>query len=112
MKWIYLIKAELEGVEYYKIGVTGRLPETRLKELQTGNALSLELIHIFKTHFGTLLEARLHRNYAESNENGEWFALKTDEVGNFLDTCQRIENNFKYISENNTYMDDKKWKKF
>ena len=54
MKWIYLIKAELEGIEYYKIGITKREPQKRLKELQTGNALQLELVKIFHTEFGNL----------------------------------------------------------
>ncbi len=112
MKWIYLIKAELEGVEYYKIGVTRRLPETRLKELQTGNALKLELVHIFKTKFGTLLESTLHRKYSNLQESGEWFGLTMEDVNTFLKNCEKIENNFQFFEENNTYMDDKKWRKF
>jgi hypothetical protein len=110
MKWIYLIKAELEGIGYYKIGITSRTPEKRLKELQTGNALKLELVNVFPTKFNTLFESTLHRTYAIEKESGEWFSLSQDQVKDFLNTCQKIENNLKCISENNTFFDDKKWK--
>ena len=99
MKWIYLIKAELEGKEYYKIGITTRLPEKRLKELQTGNALKLELVMTFRTRFGNLFEGTLHRTFSLEKETGEWFSLNTEQVRGFLDTCQTIENNFKLIQE-------------
>ncbi len=110
MKWIYLIKAELEGIEYYKIGITARTPEKRLKELQTGNALKLELINVFQTKFNTLFESTLHRTYVIEKEYGEWFSLNQDQVKDFLNICQKIENNLICISENNTYFNDKKRK--
>lgn len=110
-KWIYLIKAELEGIEYYKIGLTGRAPETRLKELQTGNALKLEIVCTFQTNFGNMFESTLHRTFSIENESGEWFSLNNDQVNNFLNTCTRIEDNLSIIFEQNTYILNKKSKK-
>lgn len=111
-KYIYLIKAELEDIEYYKIGLTGRSPQTRLKELQTGNALKLELVCSFKTNYGNLIESTLHRSYSIHNESGEWFSLSNEQVNNFLITCKRIEENFCIIFEQNSYILNKKSKKF
>jgi hypothetical protein len=112
VKWIYLIKAEIEDVEYYKIGITKREPMKRLKELQTGNALQLELIKVFHTNFGNLFESTLHRTYLMEKEKGEWFALTKEQVDGFILTCNKIENNLRYVYENNSFIENKKWKKY
>ena len=112
MKFIYLIKAEIDNIEHYKIGITSRDPEYRLKELQTGNSSPLEIIQKFKTNYGNLMESTLHRTYCLDKQMGEWFSLNKEQVDNFLTVCENIENNFKNISSDNTFLDKNRWKKF
>ncbi len=98
MKYIYLIKTELEGEEFYKIGVS-KAPELRLKELQTGNALDLKLIKTYQTKFGSLLEKSLHRTFSIVNKRGEWFSLNNEQVENFIEICEKINNNLSIVYE-------------
>ncbi len=107
MKWIYLIKAEKDGIEYYKIGITKRDPNKRVKELQTGNALNLELITKFKSNYGNVLENTLHRNFSIEKEKGEWFSLTKEQVSDFQNTCKRIESNLKCVFEESTIYNKK-----
>jgi predicted GIY-YIG superfamily endonuclease len=103
--FVYLINAE--GTNKYKIGVS-KNTKLRLKALQTGSSERLTLIKEFKTNFGYKLEGALHRNYASKQVAGEWFELSLDEVAKFLDICQVLENNFQFLLEKNTYVQDKK----
>lgn len=107
MKIIYLIKAISDlGDISYKIGITGRNPEQRLKELQTGTSQELKVISTFKSKYGTLLESALHTHY--EHIRGEWFNISNEEVHNFLEVCSKIENNLKIIHEENTYFQQKR----
>jgi hypothetical protein len=112
MKWIYLIKAEKDDIEYYKIGITKKDPELRLKQLQTGNALKLELICKFKSEYGNILENTLHRTFLIEKENGEWFSLSREQVLDFMNICNRIENNLKCVHEESTLYSLSNKKKF
>ena len=107
MKNIYLIKTELEGVSYYKIGITYRTPEKRLKELQTGNAAKMMLINSYQTKFGNLFETTLHRTYISEKGLGEWFLLSDKQIEEFITTCEKLEKNLDCISQNNTYWEKK-----
>lgn len=101
MKWVYLIKAEKYDLIHYKIGIT-KNPTKRLKQLQTGNSLKLELLSVYETNFGNKFEKILHRTYNLLNENGEWFNLSDIDVKNFIKTCNTIENNLKILKENSS----------
>ena len=110
MKLIYLIKAVFDGQQYYKIGITSRTAEKRLKELQTGNALKLEIVDTFNTKFGNLFEKTLHRTFTNENSIGEWFLLTNEQVIDFLTICNRVESNLECISQDSTYWEQKKGK--
>lgn len=97
----------MEDEVYYKVGITTRSPEQRLKELQTGNALKLELVHTYKSKYGTILESTLHRTYCLEHQTGEWFSLSDDQVRDFLNNCITIENNLELVFQS-TYMEGKK----
>lgn len=113
MKWIYLIKAESElGEESYKIGITKRKPEQRLKELQTANSSELSIVETFKTDIGNEVETTLHRTYGTSNLKGEWFDLTDEQLESFLSNCEIIESNLKIIRKNNSWYQKKYSQKF
>lgn len=87
----------------YKIGITGRDPKKRVKELQTGTPNDLNILYTFETKYGNLLEVTLHRHYNIDNIRGEWFTLSNEEINNFLNECYKIENNFKTLHDESPY---------
>jgi len=104
---VYLIKASLNDDIVYKIGWTKRHPMDRIREMKTGNAHDLDIVHIFKSEWGTKIESALKRKFKEYSLQGEWFCLKNDDVFNFIDYCKNIENNFIFLKDNNTWFSEK-----
>ena len=102
MKWIYLIKADFDNNTHYKIGIASN-PNKRIKTLQTGNSVTLELVQMFKSEHVFSLEKALHRTYVLESKRGEWFLLDDIQVENFLINCLKIENNLKLLAENDKF---------
>ncbi|MFJ8028453.1 GIY-YIG nuclease family protein [Streptomyces sp. NPDC096311] len=73
---VYLIGSP--GSPLVKIGWTDN-PERRLRHLQTGSPVPLELLALFEG--GHIAEAELHRRFADKRRHGEWFDLGSDPVG-------------------------------
>ncbi|WP_435191318.1 GIY-YIG nuclease family protein [Streptomyces sp. bgisy126] len=53
-------------------------PERRLRHLQTGSPVPLQLLALFEG--GAVMEAALHRRFADKRRHGEWFDLGSDPV--------------------------------
>jgi hypothetical protein len=102
---VYLINQH--GTNNFKIGLS-KDPEKRLKELQTANGDSLDLIHTFNTRYAFKLESALHRVYASKKTIGEWFQLELKDVNSFLEECVKRETILNILFEQNTYLQDKK----
>lgn len=96
--YIYLIE-NTETLEY-KIGITRNDPEKRLKQLQTGSAAILDLKAWFHTKYPYRLESILHKNYAPSHVHGEWYALTSEQVENFLVVCTKNDQAIISLLEN------------
>ncbi len=60
-----------------KIGWTDN-PKRRLRDLQTGSPVLLQLLAVFEG--GPIVEADLHRRFADKRRHGEWFDLGPDPV--------------------------------
>jgi hypothetical protein len=86
MGYVYLI--EDSDNETYKIGVTRRNCEKRLRKLQTGNSTKLELKYIFETEYPFRLESILHNIFRDYKVLNEWYALPKNIVDDFLLICQ------------------------
>jgi len=68
-----------------KIGFSNK-PESRLKQLQTGNPEALQLhyaIDVDKKHVN-LLERYLHKDIGYKRIKGEWFSMTKKEVIDYL----------------------------
>ena len=102
---VYLINQV--NTNKYKIGVTKKSVNERLKQLQTGSSESLVTVKEFETNYGFRLETLLHRHYNCKKTIGEWFELTEQDVAIFLKTCETYEGNFKLLEEHNTYYQDK-----
>lgn len=108
MGFVYLIN--IEKTDLYKIGITRKTVEERMKSLQTGNPLKLVLVDSYKSDkhqkIETIIHRRLkHKKYiSEDFENlkGEWFQLTFQETLEFKKICIQIEESIVYISKNST----------
>lgn len=76
--YIYFIGDE--AVSMVKIGYSDK-PSRRLRELQIGSPVKLNIIHKIKGN--KITEEQLHRKFADCKSHGEWFIVK-DDLKNFL----------------------------
>jgi hypothetical protein len=105
---VYLV-GDSEKENYYKIGVTRGDINKRIKKLQTGNGGDIYLISHYETKYPFILEKMLHNKYKEFQIINEWFLLEKEEVDNFLNICEMLNNNVMSLEDN--YFFNKKYKK-
>ena len=102
MEIVYLLCELGSHPEKYKIGITKEDPRKRIKQLQTGCANEIALIHTYESRFYRKIESFLHKEYAKysTGEGGtEWFELPPEVIFGFIDRCTQIDNNFKALEE-------------
>ena len=98
MGYVYLICDPSN--DRFKIGVTRNKVDKRVKKLQTGNSCELFISDIYETEWPFRLETFLHNFYKQKRILNEWFALDVQDVTSFHETCRRLENNIKVLSNN------------
>jgi hypothetical protein len=96
--YIYLIECDNGYEKKYKIGFS-KHPEQRLLELKTGNPEIIEIKKLFITKHNRRVEMALHNRYALIRTNGEWFYLEQKDVNEFMDLCNKYENNFDILKK-------------
>ena len=107
--YVYLIN--IKDTDKYKIGITKNLPKDRLKELQTGNPIDLEVIDFYQSYLYRKIETVIHRLFKHKkyiiedfkNLKGEWFLLKNEDVASFTNSCKKIEDNLKFLKNNSVF---------
>jgi hypothetical protein len=104
---IYLISSETNGQKLYKIGITRRAIEVRMKELKTGNAAELAIVDSFQSKWATKIEASLHRQFKRKKISGEWFELSEQDLSDFRGKCMLLHENFDLMERSNTYVIDR-----
>ena len=97
---IYFI-AERDGSSntgFIKIGLVrerdGRDSYDRIKEHQTGNPRSLELLNVVKTVLVSTVENTLHREYAGRRVSGEWFKLDQPALADAVARCRVLAETY------------------
>lgn len=89
---IYFIQAS--GTNRYKIGLTTRPIEERMKELNSRqSAYPLVLIHSVLANVRTV-EKELHKAFSDYRVHGEWFEMMSNEVQqvrNALSCLQQVQ---------------------
>lgn len=101
--FVYLICAEFENRKLYKIGITRRSIEKRIKELKTGNCSSMYLVDYFDSKWGSKIESQVHIIYDSCRLSGEWFDLSNDDLLSFKENCKMIHDNLELLNSYNTY---------
>jgi len=102
---VYLICAEFESQQLYKIGFTKRDINKRIKELKTGNPAEFYIVDSFSSKWGTKIESQLHKKYISKKINREWFRLDEKDIEDFKGQCELIHNNLNLVSQNMYYKD-------
>lgn len=85
--YVYLIKAGHKKTDPVKIGYS-KDPEDRLKTLQTGNPIKLQLYMKIKCNdeaHARRLERTLHEMLGSQNLRNEWFRLKNTQIPTLLE---------------------------
>jgi hypothetical protein len=96
---VYLIESVRDYDVVYKIGYTRKSSKNRSKQLQTGNDGELKIIHQFNTQNKLFLEKTLHNLFSHKKIKNEWFKLDLEDVVNFPELCNKIENNLNIINK-------------
>lgn len=99
--YVYLICDSIN--DYYKIGRTKHNPADRLNGLKTGNGNELTLIDSYESDIYKIIEKQLHLRYKHLKVRLEWFDLPSEDVFNFIKTCESIEDTIKFLNEHNFY---------
>ena len=97
--FVYLI-GELDNKDVYKIGMTKKDINLRIKELQTGSSNELYIRSYFKTSKPHKLEKMLHRYFSHNKKINEWFILTEEQANNFIKICQEHEDIIKALKDN------------
>lgn len=98
---VYLINET--NSDRYKIGITKKDVNKRLKQLQTSNPNELWVVHEYKTDYANKLEKVLHNFFRVKKLEGEWFLLNDDDVLNFKDICIEKEKVIEFMVKNNDF---------
>ena len=86
--------------DHFKIGVTKGTIENRINELQTGNSSELHITNSHKTNYPFRVEKMLHSKFSNYRVHGEWFNLPNEEIFNFNETCNKIDEVIEALKDN------------
>jgi hypothetical protein len=99
--FVYLITDWSSNPEKFKVGVTKKTPEDRLRSLHTGSSGELVLLKTYESENYRRIETVLHRGYKPYSTDGgkEWFELPPTLALDFFNECKKIDDNIKYLQE-------------
>lgn len=88
------------STDLFKIGLTTGSIENRMKKLQTGNGSEMHIVTFHETNYPYKVEKMLHNKFSPKKELNEWFSLTAEDVSNFSQTCEQIEETIKSLLDN------------
>jgi hypothetical protein len=100
-----LLMVDIEGKEFFKIGITSGSINKRIKSLQTGNPNKIQYLNHYESKEYRLIERMFHAKYNMNKTlaENEWFNLSNDEVLNFIIDCQKFEETIKFLKKENQF---------
>lgn len=96
---VYLLKIVNDDKSLYKIGFTRGSIYKRIRELQTGCPYQINVVDIYSSEYGTIIERSLHNMFSHSKTYGEWFELGVEDEVKFKKLCEQYENIQKLINK-------------
>lgn len=103
--YVYLLMSVDSSDEItYKIGITRRDINKRIKELQTGNGNKITLLKSYRTKNFLKVERFLHKKYGMSKTEAmnEWRTLTDENVLSFISDCEKADENIEFLLKNNS----------
>lgn len=107
MGYVYLLlQVNDYGEEVYKIGVTKRDVETRIRELQTGNPNQISVLRVYESDNYLKVEQWMHRKHGASKTiaKNEWRNLTNNQVISFLDDCKNADETIIILKKTNPFI--------
>lgn len=105
--YVYLLADGLKE-NIYKIGVTRGSIENRIKKLQTGNAGEIYICRYYQTDIPFFIEKHLHLQFFSKKIKNEWFLLTAEDVLDFSNKCNKIEEMYNSLQDNYFFAKNKK----
>lgn len=87
---VYLLAEFCDGGGF-KIGITKRSIEQRIKEAQTGNSNEIILVNSYESENYKKIEGMLHRKFGTTRKRGEWFDLTHEQVVSFTEEAKKAD---------------------
>jgi hypothetical protein len=84
----------------FKIGISTKNIDLRLRSLKTGNGSEITLVKSFNTIHHRKVEKWMHNKHHSKRLVGEWFALNDDDIIEFISDCQKAHDTFECLIEN------------
>jgi hypothetical protein len=106
MGFVYLLLSINDyGEEVYKIGVTKRNVDTRIRELQTGNPNKISVLRIYDSDNYLKVERWMHRKYFDSKTEAknEWRNLTNEQIISFLEDCKSADETITILKKTNPF---------
>ena len=103
MAFVYLL-CDSGQDNMFKIGITKKAIEKRIKELQTGNGSEIFLADYHETEYPYYIEKMLHQKFRNNRTNGEWFELDCNNIKTFKEECNRLEELIDQMKNNIFFM--------
>jgi len=76
----------------FKIGITTKAVDVRLKQLQTGISQELFIVNHYQSENYRQIERFLHKKYCPDKAMGEWFNLSPEAINNFISDAVYYDN--------------------
>ena len=86
--FVYLIEAEGSG--RFKIGLTKRTPDYRLKQIANSSPFPLKLVAFIESNDSVNLERLWHQRFSDYRVFNEWFELTPERVEEFVGAAQEV----------------------
>ena len=109
MGHVYLLMStDSDGMtELFKIGITKKSIEKRIKTLSTGNPNKINLINSYSSKNYKEIEKWLHSKFSlnKTQSNNEWFYLTNEQITQFIESCKKIDETITMIKSTSTLVD-------
>lgn len=107
MGFVYLLMStDSNGlIELYKIGITTKDVNERIKKLSTGNPNKITLLASYESKNYLKIEKWFHAKYRlqKTASNNEWFQLNNFEVKDFILNCKKADETISFLKKNNPF---------
>lgn len=103
MGYVYFVRQAEDDI--FKIGMTNKVPKSRLEQLQVNSPFELSIFGLIGTVDARKVEKQLHRKFRDQRLHGEWFSLSEQEAEQALKEFggEKLDCDFIELRQENKY---------